>query len=162
MDRLKEYLLASGADIVGYADLTQLASDCRSNFPYGISIGKALNTEIVRQIPSNTAIEAYGEAYDQLNDSLDTLCLLTGKFIEDQGYHALPQTTMYVREQNPGRAQLPHKTVAALAGLGWISKSSLLITPQFGSAIRITSVLTDMPLKTTHYKYWCQCGACKQ
>ena len=39
---------------------------------------------------------------------------------------------------------LPHKTVATRAGLGWIGKCALLVTKQFGSAIRLTSVLTDV------------------
>ncbi len=41
---------------------------------------------------------------------------------------------------------MPHKTVAVNAGLGWIGKSALFVTEKYGSAIRLTSVLTDAPL----------------
>jgi len=41
---------------------------------------------------------------------------------------------------------LPHKTVAIKAGLGWIGKCALLVTKKFGSAIRLTTVLTDADL----------------
>ena len=77
-----------------------------------------------------------------------------------RGYRAIAQTTTHVRTHQHGRALVPHKSVAALAGFGWIAKNSLLITPQFGSAQRLTSVLTDMPLKTTPSSYFCQCGDC--
>ena len=35
-----------------------------------------------------------------------------------------------------------------LAGLGWIRKRNLLVTPDFGSAICMCSVLTNTPLRT--------------
>jgi epoxyqueuosine reductase QueG len=38
--------------------------------------------------------------------------------------------------------------VGTLAGLGWIGKCALLITEDFGSAIRLNRVLTDAPLPT--------------
>ncbi len=43
---------------------------------------------------------------------------------------------------------LPHKTIALLAGLWWIGKHNLLVTPEFGSAISLYTVLTDAPVKT--------------
>ena len=36
---------------------------------------------------------------------------------------------------------------AHLAGLGWIGKSCLLVTPEAGPRVRWTTVLTDAPLK---------------
>lgn len=50
------------------------------------------------------------------------------------------------KPREPHRTQLPHKTVATLAGIGWIGKSALLVTKKYGSAVRLTSILTDMPL----------------
>jgi len=38
--------------------------------------------------------------------------------------------------------------VAHLAGLGWIGKSCLLITPQYGPRVRLASILTDAPLES--------------
>jgi hypothetical protein len=40
-----------------------------------------------------------------------------------------------------------HKLAAHLAGLGWIGKSCLLLTEQFGPRVRFVSVLTDAPLE---------------
>ncbi len=41
---------------------------------------------------------------------------------------------------------MPHKTVAISSGIGWVGKSALLVTPEYGSAIRLISVLTDAPV----------------
>ena len=55
---------------------------------------------------------------------------------------------------------LPHKTVATRAGLGWIGKNALLVTRERGSAIRLTSVLTDAPLPIAEPINESQCGDC--
>jgi len=57
---------------------------------------------------------------------------------------------------------LPHKTVATRAGLGWIGKNALLITPKYGSAIRISSVLTNMLLITNNPINESKCGTCNK
>jgi len=33
-----------------------------------------------------------------------------------------------------------------MAGLGWIGRSNLLVTPQYGARVRLVTILTDMPL----------------
>lgn len=55
---------------------------------------------------------------------------------------------------------LPHKTVATRAGLGWIGKCALLVTPEYGSAVRISSVLTDAPIETASPIDSSRCGTC--
>ena len=41
-----------------------------------------------------------------------------------------------------------HKTAATQAGLGWIGKTALLVSPAFGPRVRLATVFTDMPLAT--------------
>lgn len=55
---------------------------------------------------------------------------------------------------------MPHKTVAVMAGLGWIGKSALFITEEYGSAVRLTSVLTDAPVDYNKSIIWSKCGGC--
>jgi epoxyqueuosine reductase QueG len=59
------------------------------------------------------------------------------------------------------RTALPHKTVATRAGLGWIGKNALLITRTFGSAVRLTSVLTDAPFIADEPIDQSRCGNCR-
>lgn len=57
---------------------------------------------------------------------------------------------------------MPHKTVAVRAGLGWIGKCALLVTKQFGSAVRLTSVLTNAPLECDEPVEQSFCGDCSE
>ena len=56
---------------------------------------------------------------------------------------------------------LPHKTVALLGGLGWIGKNNLLVTPEYGAAQCLGTVLTDAPIEVTLHKLRMpKCGNC--
>jgi epoxyqueuosine reductase QueG len=57
-------------------------------------------------------------------------------------------------------AAFSHKLAAHLAGLGWIGKSCLLVTPQVGPRVRWASILTDAPL-TAGEPMEERCGECK-
>jgi len=60
------------------------------------------------------------------------------------------------------RGLVSHKAVACLAGLGGIGQNALLVTEQYGPAVRLSTVLTDMPLaEQAAGKNPCtNCGAC--
>ena len=63
------------------------------------------------------------------------------------------KTVLATKEYGIFRTVMPHKTVAVHAGLGWIGKSALFVTEKYGSAVRLTSVLTDAPLSITNRHY---------
>jgi epoxyqueuosine reductase QueG len=67
------------------------------------------------------------------------------EFLSDHGYQACFSRSG-VTDEAGFASDLPHKTVATRAGLGWVGKSALLISDRFGAALRLTSVLTDAPL----------------
>ena len=50
--------------------------------------------------------------------------------------------------------------MATRAGLGWIGKNCLLVTPQYGAAIRISSFLTNAPLECNDPINQSRCGYC--
>lgn len=80
--------------------------------------------------------------------------------LQKEGFAAYAQTTGRVHETESYHTPMPHKTVAVSAGIGWIGKCALLITEQYGSAIRLTSVLTDAPLPADNPVVQSKCGAC--
>ena len=84
------------------------------------------------------------------------------RLLEDKGYRAksFSATNTEIDWSTLSR-RLPHKTVATRAGLGWIGKCALLITHECGSAVRITSVLTDAELPAGTPKNKSECGACR-
>jgi epoxyqueuosine reductase len=53
------------------------------------------------------------------------------------------------------------KTAATQAGLGWIGKTALLVTPGYGSAVRMGTVFTDLPLPAGTPVDRSRCGACR-
>ena len=92
---------------------------------------------------------------------LDLLGEKAGRYLGEQGYNArwFSATNSEI-DRDTLSTRLPHKTVATLAGLGWIGKCALLITPEYGSAVRITSVLTDAELAAGTPKNRSECGDC--
>ena len=168
LDELRAILVEQGAALVGVADLNQLEGELvyapeEGVFPVGISVAVPLPPEIVddiREKPTAT----YAQVYCELNAQLDAIVLAGERFLADRGYNALALTNSRVNETRIDRyqTQLPHKTVARLAGLGWIGKSCLLVTPQYGPAVRISTLLTDAPLPCTEPIVESRCGACTQ
>lgn len=59
-------------------------------------------------------------------------------------------------------AVFSHKLAANLAGLGWIGKSYLLITPENGPRVRWTTILTNVPLTPTGKPMKNLCGDCRK
>lgn len=158
-NELKEYLRSLGASLVGFADLSDIDPSSHNNMSYGIAFAVKIDPEIVQGIGEGPTKEYY-EEYNKLNKLLDNIAVSCVKYIEMQGCDAIAQTTTYVTEDDNLTTALPHKTVATRAGLGWIGKNALLVTPEYGSAIRISSVLTDMPLKTDLPINMSRCGKC--
>jgi epoxyqueuosine reductase QueG len=155
-DELKSILYESGASLVGFADLRSIA---KPDMPYGISVAVAIPAEIVESIHGGPNL-AYYDAYYALNEKLDGLVTAGQEFLKSRGYRAYAQTTDAVREFDTYRTELPHKTVATNAGLGWIGKSALLVTEQFGPAVRISSLVTNAPLECAAPIAESKCGGC--
>lgn len=82
--------------------------------------------------------------------------------MKKRGFDAYAQTTERVEVNQENVSKLPHKTVATRCGLGWIGKNCLLITPQYGSAVRISSLLTNAPLEYDEPINQSRCGMCSQ
>jgi epoxyqueuosine reductase QueG len=92
---------------------------------------------------------------------LDAAVADGAEYIRGLGYRAVAQTRKYVGSgEGNDNTTLPHKTVATRAGIGWIGKSALLVTEQYGSALRISSILTDAPVETALPVNKSRCGGC--
>ncbi|HWP95318.1 MAG TPA: GNAT family N-acetyltransferase [Syntrophomonadaceae bacterium] len=159
-ERLKTELKAAGASLVGLADLRGLSADQRKGFNYGISIAVAIESGVINGI-GNGPTKEYFDEYIRLNRLLDSLDIKAAELIKDSGFNALPLTRANVNIDYQNHSTiLPHKTVATRAGLGWIGKCALLVTEKYGSAIRISSVLTDAPLEVGKAINQSHCGQC--
>jgi epoxyqueuosine reductase len=157
---LIDSLIDAGASMVGYADIRELPSDVRRNLPTGITIACALKPEIVVQI-SDGPTKEYEAEYNRLNEFLNNLGDLGVSILEKHGYRAVSLiSTQSKINRDTLATPLPQKTTARLAGLGWIGKCALLVTEEFGSAIRMNTVLTDAPLPVGIPIDESRCGKC--
>jgi epoxyqueuosine reductase len=150
-NRIKSKILNWGADLVGVADIEPL-SELRVN-PPDLLQGFARAVSIAIQLPISvfeTILDKptpnYSSAYKTANLILDQLAYKTAVMLQKKGYHSLPIPASQVLDPENWYAAISHKAVARMAGLGWQGKNLLLITPQFGSRVRLVTVLTAAPL----------------
>lgn len=158
--KIKAELVARGADLVGFGDLTGLPAEVRENMPVGIIVALKYPAEIIQGIAELPTPE-YHAWYNRLNERLDNLVTYGAEHLRSLGYEAFAQTRERVgKGEQEDRTTLPHKTIATRAGLGWIGKSALLVTPTHGSMIRLSSILTNAPLDTAEPVNTSKCGKC--
>ena len=159
--KLRESLLEQGACLVGYADVSNLAHEAVIGLKNAVSIAVPLNPSIISEI-SNGPTTNYYQEYNRANNLLADLCGHAADILITEGHKAIAlQPTVKQVDLTKTDANLPHKTVATKAGLGWIGKSALLITKKYGPAIRLASVLTDADLDTTEPIEQSMCGDCR-
>lgn len=157
---IRERLIEKGASIVGFADLKDIPENQREGYRYGISIAVALNPFIITGIENGPTKDYYDE-YVRVNKLLDELDEYAAEIIKYHGFRALPKVKRSITtDETILRTTLPHKTVATRAGIGWIGKCALLVTKEFGSAVRLSSVLTDAELDVGLPIDEGQCGTC--
>jgi len=157
---LKNEMLRLGADIVGFGRLDELPDDVREGLPVGVSVAVAYPAAVIDGI-AELPTQEYREWYDKLNERLDMLVSRGAGLLRAKGHEAVAKTREYVGNgENSDNTTLPHKTVATRAGIGWIGKCALLVTEEYGCAVRLSSILTDAPLDTVKPINKSRCGDC--
>ena len=143
---VREFLKNSGCSLSGFADLRCLSEDARQNFDCGILIALPYSKEAMLDNKSGSAMRYYSE-FNNINKKLPLLAIDTAQFLVKKGYKALAKIQTMIVQDDDYRTVLPHKTVATLSGIGWIGKCALLVTKEYGSALRLIAVLTNAPLE---------------
>jgi len=148
-----------GADLVGFADMRRLkgffycTDDLIKNLPYGVCLAVGL--------------DKWGRYDTSTEDNfsfpfLEHIAREVEKEIRGMGFSAkIIAPDKRVGHNSPlyWRGEVSHKAAAKTAGLGWIGRSTLLVTPEFGPRVCLATVLTDLPLPTgTPMKN--RCGSC--
>ena len=156
---IRKILQEQGACCTGFADISRLGLSIAYKYPFGICFAIRRNDEIVDQLPND---EQWIKMNSLLTEKAGKIYRVVQEIIESLGYHCsrVPSTTRVDELPDPGE-ELPQKTLATLAGLGWIGKSTLLITPKFGPRIRLGALLTDMPLTINTPVDQSKCGDCR-
>lgn len=150
--KLKEFALEWGVSLFGVCDISKLKGEFLDLSPgvikgldKGISLAVRLFDKIIDSIEDRPT-KLYYYHYRQVNYFLDRLALGVTQFIQNRGWSGLPIPSSQTIDWEKQKGHLSHKEVAQQAGLGWIGRNNLLVNPDFGSRIRLVTVLTDFPL----------------
>jgi epoxyqueuosine reductase len=170
-ERLKKFARDQRVDLFGVADLTPAREFIRmqggeliGQFPRAISIGMRLLDAIVDELYRHedlSAVYTYRGLYNSVNANLDRVALLIAERVQQAGYMAYPLPASQIISARKLEGAISHKLVAHLAGLGWIGKSCLLITPDYGPRVRWATILTDAPMEVGAM-IPNQCGSCRE
>ena len=171
--QLRKIASNNGVDYLGIADLSPAygaildqGGSSIASFPFSISIGISLLDSIVDLLPRRderaVKVSYRHHVYDIVNLRLDLAASIISGHLQQSGFKALPIPASKRVDDERICASFSHKLGAHLAGLGWIGKSCLLITPEFGPRVRWATILTDAPLEPTGGMQQEQCGDCRE
>ena len=128
---------ADSKDAIRKGDASNSILETPINLPEGMNkvivIAIEMDDVAISTAPAQPASAAAAVGYSKMAFSL--ACL--GEFIRNLGYRA-------VQCGNDTALSIP---LAIEAGLGALGRNGLLLTPEYGSRVRICKVFTDIPLK---------------
>ena len=165
---LRREILGLGATLVGFADMSPERSLPYAGLTRAISIAVQLTPEIIEAVRQGPTAE-YAVEYERVNARLNQIASTTCARVQALGHRAesFPATIHGALLEDPAYQRdlcvaFQHKTAATRAGLGWIGKAAILVTPEHGPRVRLVTVFTDMPLQTGEPITRCRCGDCTE
>lgn len=169
--KLKKIINDSYVDLLGIADIRKYEDELISyggeivkGYNFGISMGIALPDSIVdglkNRFDKNISSLYYTHSYNIINDRLNITSSIVSSFLNKEGYKTLPIPAAERTDIDNAIPTISHRMIAHLSGLGWIGKSCLLVTSDFGPRVRLVSVLTNAPLKATGSIIEQKCNSC--
>jgi epoxyqueuosine reductase len=165
-EKLKRFAVKEGVALFGVARTSDLekrihsvSSKALEGLERAISMGFHLSARVLEDVVDGPT-RLYFFHYQRVNMLLDELALRITQFIQSSGWQALPIPASQIIDWEKQLAHISHKHVAVQAGLGWIGRNNLLVTPEFGAYLRLVTVLTNMPLKADQPIPW-GCNSCR-
>ena len=153
-DKVKKIIKEAGADLVGIASVDRFERALPGCTPTDILPRAEAVIAIAGRIPRGSLesgnMRLVTNAWNMVNAELNKAAYKGARFLEDHGHLAavipafLP-IEMLQRHGLVGDLSLKH--AAAMAGIGILGFSGLLLTPQFGPRQRLSAVVTDAPLE---------------
>lgn len=134
---LKKFILNNGANIVGIGRIKNI---------FIISFGIKYSNSVIEQLPKDDEL---------LNERIDLGKISTVIYNKAEKYIKKNNKNSHFYRMNNihdilniDLEKYNQKALATISGIGWIGKSSLLITKEFGPRIRLGTFFTDMELLT--------------
>ena len=164
---LKTHLIPANNFLYGFANLSGLLHPKFDGYSYGISILRRLDDKIVDGIKDVPTLE-YLDHYTDINRHLLDASEQIADALIKVGIKAIPINPTVTSDPEEFDKQMPtlrydvsHKMVATRAGLGWIGKTDLFISKDFGARLRLTSILIDKEVESESKPIdKSRCGTC--
>ena len=158
-----------GVDIIRFVDLSSFPKKQTLGFSKAILFCMILSKDYIKKtFRDDFQLDYENDEYLIKEEKIEDLADWLAGFIEDRGFRAHSQSERnnvkcgYIDlELQQGISILPQKSIARIAGLGFIGKNNLLVTKDYGCAFVMCSVLTDAPVTTeNHPVIQSYCGTC--
>lgn len=155
--RLCELLFDEGVAFVGFSDVREVGEN--HGYRSCVTIGYKLLDGILKGIKGAPTYE-YFHHYRTVNATLDRISLKAATYLNSVGFDSIAIPASQSSDSDPYRGAFPHKTGARLSGAGFIGKNALFISRDFGSKVRLASVLTDKEFDFSYVLCEDGCGDC--
>jgi epoxyqueuosine reductase len=160
---IERHLRQAGVDFWGVA-ANEPPLPLAPPLPRAISIAMRLQPAVIAEVVDGPTT-AYLQDYRRLNLTLDQVTESLVALLHLAGYKAerISATMGDADVEDWGAAGVfPHKTAATQAGLGWIGKTAIFVSPELGPKLRLATVFTDLPLPAGVPVTSGQCGSCRR
>lgn len=158
LQKLKEFCKDQGIVNIGFTKLPRklIFKDKAVLYDNAIVLVMEMDKESIAKAPHRDTIIMIMETYNNLGITANKVA----SFLRDNGYSA--------HASHPLGGLVLYPPLAKSAGLGWNGRHGLLITPEFGSRVRLAAVftnITNLPFATENPhewipKYCATCGNC--
>ena len=149
-----------GADFIGFCRFPAPPVADQPDLTYALSFGVKLADAVLETIDGAPSF-MYFQHYRTANAPLDNIGFRLARALEKHGFSALPvAASQSLGKNNPYRGLVAHKTAAVLSGLGFVGKSGLFLSTDYGSKVRLATVLTNCPVQSELPVIENGCGSC--
>ena len=158
LEKLREYALSLGVGKYEFVKLPQdlIFQEFGVFFDNAIILAMEMSKEIIDKAPSQATLNMVFGTYDDLGKAVNNIA----EFLREHGFAA--------QADHPLGGLVLFPPLAQKAGIGWVGKHGLLITPEFGPRVRLAAVYTNignLPFAVSNNHGWIEdyceiCGIC--
>lgn len=134
INEFETYAKSLGISSIGYTQITPdlLIKDKFVAYPHTIVLTMPMSEEIIATAPGEEAQDLNNAAYAKLGE----ISYKLSDYLRKNGYAT--------QVAHPYEGMVNFSPLAQKAGLGWIGKSGLLITPELGPRLKISAIFVNI------------------
>ncbi|MEI6449430.1 MAG: 4Fe-4S double cluster binding domain-containing protein [Actinomycetes bacterium] len=164
-EALAAFMTDAGVDSWGVAACPPSPWPYAPALPFAISLGIRIDPAIIAEVEHGPTA-AYLAEYERLNVKLRATTEDLAALLRERG--AAAELVQPTDSPDPSVVDwvdarvFAHKTAATQAGLGWIGKTALFVSPRLGPRLRLATVFTDAELAAGEPVSESRCGSCRR